>query len=51
VIDVVNGILDVFEQTKDATPLNFGDGSWVDNKYGNPPVAKNRTKIDSETHL
>jgi glutamate/tyrosine decarboxylase-like PLP-dependent enzyme len=38
VIDMVNDLLAMFNAP--AEPLVFGDASWVDDKYGNPPVCK-----------
>lgn len=36
-IDIVNSLIAISEELKNATPLDFGDSHWVDNKYGQPP--------------
>jgi hypothetical protein len=41
-IDIVNTLLNINEQLKDAKPFSFGDGSWVNNP---PKTGRKKTKL------
>lgn len=46
-VDVVNSVIKMFADLKDATPIDFGDSSWEDrDKYYAPPTTRmTKTKL------